>query len=241
IQERDETIQDKEKRIYDLKKKNQELEKFKFVLDYKIKELKRQIEPREQDIQGMTQQIKARPIPCLVFNSIEMDVELEHYHKTNSNLELEIADLKLKLKAAEKEVEKEKARVKACVSVIHRFKVDLNDCIQYIQEPKLLKANMKRLYQKYCKDTTHREETLEVDIQQEYSRQRECLERTVASLRKKVSKEQGIHRSDNVRIMQENASLIREINQLRKDVRGVRQKERAANVVFKNLSAVQKD
>ena len=47
IRERDETIGDKEKRIYDLKKKNQELEKFKFVLDYKIKELKKQIEPRE--------------------------------------------------------------------------------------------------------------------------------------------------------------------------------------------------
>ena len=46
IRERDETIGDKEKRIYDLKKKNQELEKFKFVLDYKIKELKKQIEPR---------------------------------------------------------------------------------------------------------------------------------------------------------------------------------------------------
>jgi prefoldin subunit 5 len=53
LKERDETIGDKEKRIYDLKKKNQELEKFKFVLDYKIKELKKQIEPREQDIQDM--------------------------------------------------------------------------------------------------------------------------------------------------------------------------------------------
>lgn len=62
IQERDETIQDKEKRIYDLKKKNQELEKFKFVLDYKIRELKRQIEPREQDIQGMTHQIKVNTV-----------------------------------------------------------------------------------------------------------------------------------------------------------------------------------
>ena len=46
-QERDETIQDKEKRIYDLKKKNQELEKFKFVLDYKIKELKKQVIERK--------------------------------------------------------------------------------------------------------------------------------------------------------------------------------------------------
>merc|ERR1719321_1666990 len=40
IRERDKTISDKEHRIFDMKKQNQELEKFKFVLDYKIKELK---------------------------------------------------------------------------------------------------------------------------------------------------------------------------------------------------------
>lgn len=47
-----------EKRIYDLKQKNQELEKFKFVLDYKIKELKKQIEPREHEIKVMKEQIQ---------------------------------------------------------------------------------------------------------------------------------------------------------------------------------------
>ena len=47
-----------EKRIYDLKRKNQELEKFKFVLDYKIKELRRQMEPRENEIKLKTEQIK---------------------------------------------------------------------------------------------------------------------------------------------------------------------------------------
>ena len=46
-----------EKRIYDLKKKNQELEKFKFVLDYKIKELRRQMEPRENEIKSTKEQI----------------------------------------------------------------------------------------------------------------------------------------------------------------------------------------
>lgn len=55
--ERDELIQDKERRVYDLKKKNQELEKFKFVLDYRIKELKEQVEPRENEIAAMTQEI----------------------------------------------------------------------------------------------------------------------------------------------------------------------------------------
>ena len=40
IMEKDTQIGDLEKKIYSLKKKTQELEKFKFVLDYKIKELK---------------------------------------------------------------------------------------------------------------------------------------------------------------------------------------------------------
>lgn len=43
ISERDGTIQDKEKRIYELKRKKQELEKYKFVLNFKITELKNQV------------------------------------------------------------------------------------------------------------------------------------------------------------------------------------------------------
>ncbi|XP_067892983.1 cilia- and flagella-associated protein 57 isoform X2 [Heterodontus francisci] len=70
ILERDETIQDKEKRIYDLKKKNQELEKFKFVLDYKIKELKRQIEPRENDIKEMKEQIQQNHLHLQLMSSL---------------------------------------------------------------------------------------------------------------------------------------------------------------------------
>ena len=55
LQEREKTIKDKDKRIIDLKKKTQELEKFKFVLDYKIKELKRDIGPREMEIQTLNE------------------------------------------------------------------------------------------------------------------------------------------------------------------------------------------
>ena len=51
--------------MYDLKKKNQELEKFKFVLDYKIKELKSLIEPKEEEIDQYKEQVR------------EMDQELQ--------------------------------------------------------------------------------------------------------------------------------------------------------------------
>ena len=56
IHEKDNQIGDREKVIYGLKKKTQELEKFKFVLDYKIKELKRDIAPREAEIGKLSEQ-----------------------------------------------------------------------------------------------------------------------------------------------------------------------------------------
>ncbi|KAL7750132.1 hypothetical protein RI367_004304 [Sorochytrium milnesiophthora] len=225
ILERDETIQDKEKRIYDLKKKNQELEKFKFVLDYKIKELKKQIEPREQDIVSMSEQIK------------DMDEELSNYSKVNRDLELAINDLKLKLKAAEQEVQRERARVKYLHALLKRFKTDLHECAQLVQDPKQLKASLKALYHKYCKDFTLNTEDddndsavassdlSETDAQREYARQRDYLERTMTSMRTTVSKDQTMHRTDNAKIMQENVALIREINQLRKDIKGLKLKD----------------
>jgi len=60
IRDREETVVDKEAASYHLRKKNQELEKFKFVLNYKIQELKRQILPRKREIQDMREQMKVR-------------------------------------------------------------------------------------------------------------------------------------------------------------------------------------
>jgi hypothetical protein len=47
-----------EKQIYDLKRKNQEMEKFKFVLSYKITELRQQTEPRDREIRAKKEQIR---------------------------------------------------------------------------------------------------------------------------------------------------------------------------------------
>ena len=57
LESRRDTIADKDARIVELKKKTQELEKFKFVLDYKIKELKRDILPRENNIASLHEQV----------------------------------------------------------------------------------------------------------------------------------------------------------------------------------------
>ncbi|EFB30292.1 hypothetical protein PANDA_015135, partial [Ailuropoda melanoleuca] len=63
---------------------------------------------------------------------------------------------------------------------------------------------------------------LNSDLQQEDARQREHLERNLAALKKKVVRERGLHRTDHVRIMQENVSLIKEINELRRELKFTR-------------------
>lgn len=56
LNERQTTIKEKDLRIDELKQKTQELEKFKFVLDYKIKELKKDIKPNSEQILTLKEQ-----------------------------------------------------------------------------------------------------------------------------------------------------------------------------------------
>ena len=50
--------------------------------------------------------------------------------------------------------------------------------------------------------TARADHAAETDMHSEYARQREHLERSVASLRKKLSKDSDIHRGDTIRVMQ---------------------------------------
>ena len=82
IQIKDSQIAVREKDIYGLKKKTQELEKFKFVLDYKIKELKRDIAPREMQINKLSGDTNS------------MDQRLKKFNKVNANLSYLVDDLR---------------------------------------------------------------------------------------------------------------------------------------------------
>ena len=177
------------------------------MLDYKIKELKKQIEPRELEIAEMKDQIQ------------QMDQELERYHKNNANLNLTISELKLKKTGLQQEVSSQRKLNADAEAMIRRFHHDLHDTVQYIQDPKALKDSVKHLYEMHVTEQIEPVQ-LDEDIQNEYNRQREYLEKTVESLKSKLQKNTEIHRSDIMRIMQENVSLIKEINELRREIKG---------------------
>ena len=100
-----------------------------------------------------------------------------------------------------------------------RIQREIADLAGIGQEPKLLREASKRLYQKHVKDDTRCGTEGEEDLQRESNRQRDYLERTVDSLKKKLVKDSDTHRADATRIMSENVLLIQEINQLRREVK----------------------
>ena len=217
ILERDDTIGDKERRIHDLKKKNQELEKFKFVLDYKIRELKRGIEPREQEIASMREQVTM------------MDLELERYHKQSSSSELLISDLKLKLGGLQREIDVQRVRYADSQALVQRFRHDLHETAQHIQDAKALREAVKRLFQTHVGQAgMGKASEIDEDIARESSRQREYLEKSVEGLKRKLAKDVESHRVDSVRIMNENVSLIKEVNELRRELKALKGAQKTA-------------
>lgn len=83
------------------------------------------------------------------------------------------------------------------------------------------------------------------DLQQEYSRQREYLERSVVGLKRKLVKDAKMQRTDYMRLMRENVVLTKEINILRREFKKQRMMKKArlrkkqqdqANTPFAHLS-----
>ena len=138
IKSRDVIIEDREKKIYELKKKNHELEKFKFVLDFKIKELKTQIEPRQEEISELKDKIK------------EADIELETWHNDNISKDESIGDLRSKVESLQTLLNtKRNIRHKQEHTILDRFRSDVQIAVEYILSVPELKQIAATLVDKY--------------------------------------------------------------------------------------------
>jgi len=180
--------------------------------------VKKQIEPRENEIKEKKEQIQ------------NMEGELERFHKTNISLQLEKTTLKQKLKACDSELQMQRQKVRDCRSVIKTFKIELHKCAGKIQDPQELKKAVIQLHaasrgndnssgNKDGQDSKIDTSSQEEKAQSLMMRQREHLERSLASLREKMNKDNQVQRNDHIRIMQENVHLIAEINELRKELK----------------------
>jgi hypothetical protein len=59
-------------------------------------------------------------------------------------------------------------------------------------------------------------------VEDEYNHQRAYLERTVDGLKTKARKDGTAHRADNLRVLHENTALLKEVNELRRELKALK-------------------
>ncbi|XP_012224330.2 cilia- and flagella-associated protein 57 [Linepithema humile] len=211
IGERDATIVDKEQQISDMKRTIQELEKFKFVLNYKIEELKSQIEPRDQEIQDLKKKVWS------------MEVEFTNHRKINESLELQLQEMREKLRAARQQINCEVQKNRRSRQLLRKIRIDIFDVAGLIQEPNALKTAVKELYHKYsADDELLRSRKADLDAQCELMRQKDYLEKTIESLKKQVLQDTSPGDKGSKRMTEDNSTLIVEVNALRGQLKEAR-------------------
>jgi WD40 repeat protein len=211
IDDRDLTIGEKEKKIYELKKRNQDLEKHKFVLDHRIRQLKSQIEPKQMEIAKENEKIKIK------------DQELEQFHRNNLALRSNIEDLKEQISRQQMQIKTYLNRLKDFETYKSRVRTDIGELAQLVQDPEQLNAGIDKMYAVHVTNRGGKRcAALEEDLKEEFETHTEFLAKTVESLKRKVQTDQEQHKADISSVMVENLALIKEIHELRKEIRNIR-------------------
>jgi len=211
IDDRDLTIGEKEKKIYELKKRNQDLEKHKFVLDHRIRQLKSQIEPKQMEIAKENENIKAK------------DQELEQFHRNHLALRANIEALKDQISNQQQDIKALLNRLKDFDTYRSRVRTDVGELAQLVQDPDHLRDGVETMYQAHVVNRGGKRcASLEEDLKDEFSTHTDFLSKTVESLKRRVQTDSQHHRADISAVMVENLSLIKEIHELRREIRSVR-------------------
>ncbi|KAH7816236.1 putative WD repeat-containing protein 65 [Monocercomonoides exilis] len=209
MSEHEESITDKETLILRLKKQNQELDKFKFVLDYKIRELEKTIEPKNEQIAALEEQIE------------EMDAELEKEHRHGAAMDAELVEKQRRMDVLKDENRQLKTKTTKQARLIERFSHDLTQLVQ--QEPRVWIEEFPTLSQTFLAGEGPHDTTPQMDSEKlkEFGRQREYLEQSVKVLKEDLNRHKSKGRRDVLEKLDENIQLIEEINELRKEKRAL--------------------
>lgn len=213
MNERARTIKDKEDKIEKYRKQTQELEKFKFVLDYKIKELKHRIGPREKQIQSLQEQ------------KTKMDNEKKMLEVNNNNLHLIVGDLKMKLEGLHKAQAKLMKTIRAQEEQKKQFKDEVYETLNnHLNDYKKLKKGIVRLHKIYVLEEGNRNEFGEADIHSEQLKRRATKENQIQQYHESLRKGKRNHADANSRMIKDHVSLIDVINNLTKQEHTIRLK-----------------
>jgi len=150
------------------------------VLDYKIKELKRDIAPREEEIGKLKEKTK------------KLDQELKKFNKYNANLGYIVDDLRTRQTNMSKQIKKFRSRILQNDIEINNQRNAVYKVVQKIDDYEDLKKITVEQLRKYVEHQKMENVDVDADIKKEFEGEQRFLENSVNSLRKRLEHESQI-------------------------------------------------
>ena len=209
-------INEKEKKIYLLKKETQELEKYKYVLDYTINDLNQEIAPKEEEITNLKILISKE------------DERLKNFNNINTNLETIVQNLQKSSLKMNTKIKTSKEKLRKINIKIDNLKNFIFNAVQEILDYKKVKEKLKKFPLKKIQ-----EKSSDNQIDFEYVNQIKHLDNTVYKFRLNIKKDTDLHMKDNREYVAQNIKLIKEILKLRKELKCLKETEKPETIILR--------
>ncbi|KAK3267166.1 hypothetical protein CYMTET_24263, partial [Cymbomonas tetramitiformis] len=205
VNDRNKLIEKKESLLSDTKQTMAEIEKQKFVLDYKVNKLKQEAEPREEKIDELVGQINS------------LDGGLQGQMRTLQKHKQVCHEKDLRIQGLNEEMRQLKEMMGERDNYIKGFVHDLDRVLQlpHGRAPGMREEAFRFLHRAYClgHDKPNPPENSVVD---ELTRQRDFLEYKNKYLQKKTSGTEVDRQTEARKARQENVLLLKELGDLRR-------------------------
>ena len=213
-------ISDIENKIIECKKAHTYLEKCKFVLSYKIQELKKEAGPMEKVLEDLQLRTKEDELSLSKYNR-EFDIISQKL--------VNLDDLKEKTKTHEKTEHDLK-------NEINSFKIDLFNMLPFIDDYDKLREGFRNLRDKYLK--TYVPEIQDHELESEFSNQKAKMKNRVTELKKTLDTLKQQHKENIFDNRYNNNLMIRKIEQLKSTIKKVKKDKETINGDQKHANAV---
>ena len=213
-------ISDIENKIIECKKGHTYLEKCKFVLSYKIQELKKEAGPMEKVLEDLQLRTKEDELSLSKYNR-EFDIISQKL--------VNLDDLKEKTKTHEKTEHDLKNEINA-------FKLDLFNMLPFIDDYDKLREGFRNLRDKYLK--TYVPEIQDHELESEFANQKAKMKNRVTELKKTLDTLKQQHKESIFENRYKNNEMIRKIETLKSTIKKVKKTKETINGDQKHANAV---
>ncbi|XP_017339117.1 cilia- and flagella-associated protein 57 isoform X2 [Ictalurus punctatus] len=192
-----------------------------------------QTEERLKELQGKVDSESKYIFP-------QYDQELQEEKETSRQLEYELENQTMQFCKIKEEIQDQCLRISQVINLntlVKRMKADIQYCSSFIQQPKMLKENFIKLHKSYNHEADVRVGVKAGDVQ-EHSRQRERLQRTVVSQKKRQAMETKTQPADCSKILTQQDKMLQEVTKSAKtEIKQLQNSIQEKKQMFKNLEA----